>query len=217
MSTPKNIKAISAQKFLQVFKSQWDELKRNVDMGKVVRAYKDNTEWTAWMLGETRGKIPPPQLGEKGLLGLCGKDLGFCDEQIRREDSKMDMMFVDGKSLFGGTAAEPHWGYPSHLSVLIEHENNLSDTRCELWKLLFWRSPLKIIVTYDERRDELSDACLGQLKKLSDMRRDVDKDYSSKEGDDSEYLVLIGQRDLGDSVHWRWTVDFGDSLPLGEL
>ena len=52
-------------------------------------------------------------------------------------------MFVGGEELFKNNL----W-YPSKLHVLIEHEHGESIEE-EMWKLLFLRAPLKVLIFYD--------------------------------------------------------------------
>ena len=113
-------------------------------------------------------------------------------------------MFVGGKDLFRDRLL-----YPSQLLVLIEHEN-FSNVEEEMWKLIFWRCPLKVLIFYDwneyekestpKRRNWLPE----KLKTLRSMLDDVDA--ASVEPDSAEYLFLVGNWEKPDGhVHWRWT------------
>ena len=99
--------------------------------------------------------------------------------------------------------------YPSLLSVIIEHEHNLEKVEEEMWKLIFWRSPLKVLISYDWNDDEKTTAnrknkLLQKLEKLSKMLVSANKAYP--ESKNTEYLFIIGNRDNVDSdIKWRWT------------
>jgi len=217
MNDTSSARIISSQDFLKVFGLRWEELLSRMEQRAVFGAYEDGSQWTAWMLGDANEKKVPVDLaewmGKKGLLGLCGQDLRFEPKQIRKEENRIDMMFVNGVSLFGGNENDPHWGYASHLAVVIEHENKINLIQEEMWKLLFWRAPLKVIVTYDRPGLEPSKRCREQLKRLLDMRNKVDACYSAK--DNSEYLILVGRQDRSDGLpSWTWTTDFQTLQPL---
>ena len=208
-----NILNISAEIFLEKFREEWEALKQCVNNDEqIIKAYESDSMWTAWMMGETRGKAPPEVAvpKQKGFLGKVGAALDFDSNTIRREDYTLDFSYVSGEPLL----EKDHWGYASHLSVLIEHENDLDSIEFEMWKLLFWRAPLKIIITYDRpeserRNDGQRNRLTDKLKQLSSMLDKVNK--ASSEPDRAEYLIIIGDRKDDKSVpRWRWTTNFGN-------
>jgi len=150
-------KKIDALQFLNEFQTQWIALKSRVGEKAIAEAYDNDGTWTKSMQGYSADKYRPEAglLGPQGFLGKIGLALGFDPYQIRREDNKIDCSFFSGAGLLPNRSSE--WGYASFLSVLIEHENNLDSIDLEMWKLIFWRAPLKVIITYDrpeKRRDK---------------------------------------------------------------
>ncbi len=104
-----------------------------------------------------------------------------------------------------------HGNYPACLEVIIEHEND-GDVRQEIWKLLSFRSPLKVLIFYDwdehekrtgrqstddSRRSWLHD----QIEAFFRMGRAFDIRWP--EADDTEYLFLVGNRDMHEIIQWR--------------
>lgn len=116
---------------------------------------------------------------------------------------KLDLVYVSGKDLF-----REDLYYPSLLPVIIEHEhfNNVEE---EMWKLIFWRSPLKVLISYDWNEDEKTthrkrNWWTDKLKALSEMLTTANRDYPETEM--TEYLFIIGNReDVQSDIKWRWT------------
>ena len=93
------------------------------------------------------------------------------------------------------------------MDVLIEHENDYTRLEEEMWKLLMFRSPLKVIVSYDWDENEKTNpsrinGLKDKLDKLADMARQVDKNW--KEAEDTEYLIVIGNRNADDNIIWKF-------------
>lgn len=208
---------IVASTFLNAFLEEWAALVAdNERKGLVVDAYGTNGRWSACMLGPHRGNEPPgglkKYLGEKGFLARVGSRLGVPPEQVRREDYTLDCCYVGGEKLM----SHDNWGYASYLRVLIEHENDLSSIHYEMWKLLFWRSPLKIIISYEGKGDENRGSTLLERKIdcLRSMRESVDA--HTLEGPNVSYLLLVGARDAANELpHWKFSLNFQKAEPLG--
>ena len=123
--------------------------------------------------------------------------------KYRREHYTIDAIFIGGTDLF----MSDYW-YPSELHVLIEHEmrENIEE---EMWKLIHWRAPLKVIIFYDWDEDVKStnlriDWVNTKIKKLLEMLDTVNAFFP--ENVDTEYLFLIGNRmDVNSIPAWRWT------------
>jgi hypothetical protein len=107
----------------------------------------------------------------------------------------------------------PYWS--SIVRVAVEHEN-YDDVQTEMWKLVHWRVPLKVLIFYDfsekdtkRKRPYRADPSVGDLKSGQDWlgaKLDLLGDIISKaQGvltkEDSAYLVIIGM--------WRETAPVG--------
>lgn len=162
------------------------------------------------------------------MLQAGGIMSGVCDElaksqsidlEYKQEWYTIDALFVSGKELLYPDSPKDKNGsrlwYPSRLDVLIEHENG-ERLEEEMWKLLFWRAGLKVLIGYDYSEDE-HDEPLGKrhpgktkgdwapdkLEFLRTMHREA-----GGGDDDSEYLLLIGNRESWSSanpVSWRFS------------
>ena len=152
-------------------------------------------------------------LNESGVLAETCKRLTMKSSSLeyKREVYTLDAVMMSGTDLIFPDSRPDSSGarlwYPSKLDVLIEHENG-ERLEEEMWKLLFWRADLKVLIGYDWCDDDKSlpireqwrDKKLGWLRK---MLRAVNADGS----ENSEYLVLIGNRKTyssEDAVAWRW-------------
>jgi hypothetical protein len=98
---------------------------------------------------------------------------------------------------------------PFHIimDVIIEHENDC-DIEKEMWKLLMFRSPLKVLVCYDyDENEKTNDQTIvkwlkNKLDKLADMARQIDENW--KEAEDTEYLIVIGNRNADNKIIWKF-------------
>ena len=115
----------------------------------------------------------------------------------------LDIVFVSGEDLYRKDLC-----YPSLLPVIIEHEHNLEKVEEEMWKLIFWRSPLKILISYDWNEDEKKtekrkNLLADKLEELSKMLIAANRAYPEAKG--TEYLFIIGNRDdVQSDIKWRW-------------
>ena len=187
---------MNAGRFCDAFTEQW---KRDVeDAGDILLCdYKHDKIWTEYMLGRN-----------DSFLGRLAQTLSF---SMAREWYTLDAVYYNPQpNLFpaGGM-------YPARLDVLIEHENG-SKVEEEMWKLLLWRSPLKVLIFYDYRedrkeRDPKKKTWLDEkLQTLCEMGQEVHDRWP--EASDTEYLFLVGNRADADSApSWRrWIVKPGD-------
>ena len=123
--------------------------------------------------------------------------------EYRRENYTIDALFIGGIDLF----KSDYW-YPSELHVLIEHEKR-ENIEEEMWKLIHWRAPLKVIMFYDWDEDEKStnlriNWAETKINMLLEMLNTVNSFFP--ENVDTEYLFLIGNRmDVNSIPTWRWT------------
>jgi len=185
------INEIGYKHFLDAFINEWNSvLGKSND--KNLLPYGNQSKWTEFILHEN------------GFLNGVMQRLRYLVPSLeyKREYYTVDALYVGGENLFN----ENLW-YPSEAHVLIEHEmgENIEE---EMWKLIHWRSPLKVIMFYDwadsekttiNRKAWLSD----KLKKLDLMLREVNQFFA--ENENTEYLFIIGNQETETSiVSWSW-------------
>ena len=174
---------ITAENFCKAFLEQWHD---DVDQGRdrLLEAYANDARWTQYMLKETGSFLSRLSARlthlPRGPLTM-GREWYTLDAVYYKED---EAVFRPG----GGGL------YPDCLDVIVEHENG-EDVETEMWKLLMFRSPLKVLIFYDycdeyktteTRRIWLQ----GKLETLCRMH--VAANEQCEEVLDVEYLFLIG-------------------------
>jgi hypothetical protein len=182
---------LNTEIFLEAFSREWDSSTRNYSE-KELQPYRSQPNWTHFILSEN-GFLNRLMLSLRSLI----KDLEY-----KREYYTVDALFVAGIDLYKGN----YW-YPSEIHAVIEHEmgENIEE---EMWKLLQWRSPLKVLIFYDwaefEKTTELRIKWLSKkLEKLNAMIKHVNNFFS--ENDKTQYLFIIGTQATKKSrVEWSW-------------
>ena len=184
------MKKISAKDFLEAFTSEWT-VQIEKDKAGVLEQYSRESTLTSFMLSSD------------GFLSKAMQRLKHLEPSLKYigEFDKIDAVYVGGEDLFRSDLY-----YPSQLHVLIEHENG-EWVEEEMWKLVHWRSPLKVLIFYDWNEDEKTTDkrrkwLEEKLEKLQEMSQKVDKFFT--ENDETEYLYIIGNREESDGdVQWR--------------
>lgn len=186
---------INSEQFLQVFRDEWNSL-MSASQQTILDIYPHKKDWTLFML-RNGGFL----MRVMERLNAQGADLEY-----RSEYYTIDALYVSGTDLF-----REHRTYPSELHVLIEHENG-DNIEEEMWKLIFWRAPLKVIIFYDWNEYEKPTSALkqswlkGKLKKLVEMRNTVNEFYP--ENQKTEYLLIFGNREYENQmIRWQWVSD----------
>jgi hypothetical protein len=93
------------------------------------------------------------------------------------------------------------------IHALIEHERNY-DPEVEMWKLIHWRSPLKVLMFYDWAESEKVTTDRQQwvsskLTRFGEMLSTVNTFHP--EAISTQYLYLVGSRPgEGTHVEWIW-------------
>lgn len=172
------METITISQFLDAFSAEW-KAHLNDKHDALMTAYEREKLWTDYMLSYG------------GFLN--GVMLRLRENVRRLEYSKeiytIDAMFVGGEDLFKKDLC-----YPAQIHVLIEHEHGMNIEE-EMWKLIFWRAPLKVLIFYDwnedaketeKRKDWLSNKLI-KLKKMLDVAN-----QRFPEADKTEYLFVIG-------------------------
>lgn len=184
---------ITPKQFLNAFETLWNEDASNNSKRK--QAFRHKEPWNEYMLGSE----PPGFL--RRVADKLRQDVNRLE--CYGELYTLDLVYVSGEDLY-----RKDLYYPSLLSVIIEHEHNLETVEEEMWKLIFWRSPLKVLISYDWNDDEKTtenrkNKLSGKLKKLSKMLDSANTAYPETKG--TEYLFIIGNRDnVRSDIRWRW-------------
>ena len=177
--------------FLEAFKNEWNyRVEKN--RHEISDIYGDSNRWTSFMLGN------------EGFLAsvMTRLDENKTELEYKREYYTLDGLYVGGENLYRQNRT-----YPSELNVLIEHEQG-DNVEEEMWKLIFWRSPLKVIIFYDWNEYEKTTNARREwldrkLIKLVDMLNKANAYFS--ENQETNYLFIIGSRVEKDQLpNWRW-------------
>ena len=189
-------KKVTAKQFCKVFHKLWNEEKEN-KREVILGAYLDSDKdlWTKYMLGNNDSFL------HRVSKGLVSGEQSF---EMAREWMKMDCVYYKKKpNLIENNI------YPACFDVYIEHEN-WNKVEEEMWKLLLYRSPLKVLIFYDypeyDKNTETKENWLqNKLAKLLWMGQKVDDEWP--EADNTEYLFLVGNRvNEGGFPRWRYLI-----------
>ena len=183
---------MSAEKFRGAFEQEWAErIEDSAERERMVCAFQRDGSWTEFMLG--CGEPP------NGFLHAVGKRLDRC---VSKEWYTLDCVFYRHEP----NLIEPGI-YPAGLDVIVEHENG-ERVEEEMWKLLMWRSLLKVLIFYDYPEEEKAkhaklDAWLQKkLEKLRCMAIRMHEHWP--EYQNNEYLLLVGCAPRsGELPRWR--------------
>ena len=197
---------VSAEDFYKAFADQWsEELSGRLD--DILHAYEDNKRWTEYMLARKETPYGGSFLRRlvKRLSSRSAPSLA-----MGREWYTLDAVYYEAEE--DSYIYRPKGGgpYPNCLHVIVEHEN-AEDVETEMWKLLMFRSPLKVLIFYDYRDDEKQNSekktrwLCEKLQKLCDMGRRSQQ--QCPEAANVEYLFLVGNRsEDGQPPCWRYCV-----------
>lgn len=192
---------ITATEFLVAFKRVWDS-RDSTEIEQCNFEYSRDIDWTYRMISEDNSIL-------KRTYELLAN--GRPELHYRRELYTIDALIIDRSNQL---KRDGH-GYPTRIYVAIEHENG-DHPEEEMWKLLWWRCPLKVIIFYDwneynKKTGRARDTFLSsKIAELSEMKKDTNAflaETSTSQCRDSEYLLLIGQRITeGADPTWRYVV-----------
>ena len=199
-------KLVTAADFFEAFEKCWEEEALGADKktlkSEVSECYPQSTEWTRFMLGD-KGSEKPGEMEDAFLHKVKVKLAASRNSlEMARGWHKLDAMFYRGDTLFNSD------GYPPILDVLIEHEND-DDVEVEMWKLLMFRSPLKVIIFYDWGDNAKKEGNSEKRKKwLPDKLRELTRmairvEQLWPENKDTEYLFIVGNRGEKKQICWR--------------
>ena len=193
---------VSALNFLNAFSQQWraDRKKRRP---AIQHAYQDDERWTDYMLGKYRKDFSDT------FLDRLAKKLS---QKTLPQRQNLDVVYYTKTA----RNAPQDKIRPACLNVIIEHENG-EDVEEEMWKMLMWRAPLKVLIFYDRppwrktatgRENWLKD----KRSKLFELGREVDT--LCPEAAKTTYLFLVGQPPRRNALPvWRCQVVQGGCWP----
>ena len=209
-------KLVTAEGFYNAFIECWEEEALDPDektlKSGIIGKYAKSGEWTKFMLGGKGWGGMEDSFLHKVKSRLCS---GLCNRlnadgellKMSREWYTLDAVFYSGNNL-PGFAEEKGEEYPPLLDVLIEHEN-ASDVETEMWKLLLFRAPLKVIIFYDwgdcdekheNKGKDRKQWLPAKLNELALMAMKVE--HLWPENEDTEYLFIVGHRNSEDQLRW---------------
>ena len=194
---------LTAEEFRKGFTAAWKE-RWSSDIEGLHTKYASTREWTELMLDK------------RGLLADVCKRLSTIERPLvyRQEWSKFDALFVQGKAVDSDEVMDE---YPIH--ALIEHENaDHLDT--EMWKLIHWRCPLKVLIFYDwnvgekttDNRKRWLQCRMGGMRGM--LKR---ANAFCPESSATEYLFIVGSRDNDQHPRWRWATNATLESGSGEI
>jgi len=181
---------VTGEEFIKAFSSQWyhDIVEQE---GEIHKRFLQDSQWTYFMQPEG------------GFLNRLMNRLPG-DLHYRTEYYTIDSLYVGGHDLL----KKDDLSYPSKIYALIEHENQ-DKVEEEMWKLAYWRAPLKVIIFYDysDKEKEVSpkkrEWLPKKIKYLTEMLKTINNFY--KENSETEYLFIIGaQKEVEGEIYWRW-------------
>ena len=194
-------KKFTAEQFRDVFRQLWDEEKKN-NPDEMLCLYKTAPAWTIYMLkkdGSFLDKISQRLELEIGKEWYSIQDCVYYEKQ---------------PNLYSGGT------YPACLHVYIEHENN-DKVEEEMYKLLLFRSPLKVLIFYDYHEYEKVHSkakekwLQNKLTKLFKMGQEVNASWP--EAENTEYLFLVANREKeGKFPRWRHLITKSKDFGKGE-
>lgn len=188
------MKNITHDEFLKAFTEEWKKIVK-IERGKVITSFAENETWTDYMLRY------------EGFLNKVMDNINKTNSVMVywRELYTIDAVYVSGPDMLHCKELS----FPTELNVAIEHENG-SDPEKELWKLAYWRTPLKVLIFYDyhehqkkskSKRDWLSE----KLRLMGEILDNVQRFW--KENELTEYLLLIGNNiEPNTPPVWRMTI-----------
>lgn len=191
---------VSSKVFRQAFSIQWkEEISHGQD--EVSRMFSNDAEWTIFM---QRGNNGSDSFLCRVMNRLQVSNNSSPRLEYRTEYYTIDALFIGGECLLNKSTLL----YPSEVHVLIEHENG-PHVEEEMWKLIQWRVPLKVLIFYDFNDEERNAShakhewLATKLEYLKGMLNASHNFFS--ESIDTEYLFIIGaRRYLGGPIYWRW-------------
>jgi len=175
-----------------------------------IRDYYSDKSWTDITIGNKKSEEIDSPFGEfiKQKENL----------RYRKEDGLTDLSFATVKSFENISSIENKSNstpivtntdfYPIHYEILLEHENNIYSSYEEMIKLAYERARLKVLITYNEDVDKNSDYKASVdtlLKNYMEIIKQANQKYP--ENSETEYLLIVGQKDNNKLFWYSYTFD----------
>lgn len=201
---------ITAEQFACAFSRAWHEA-WSLAREDILDWYVNDATWTSFM---SRGLAGAPEGGF--LRNVClelQQVTGISRLRVDRERHKVDAFFRVV------TGDDENYLKDTYL-VMVELENNRDTVVEEMWKLIHWRVPLKVLIFYDFSYDErfkkskcatwLMERCIPKLEEMLERRTRPDCDR--------DYVLVVGSREAmedeqSEQIRWR----FFRLIPNGRL
>ncbi|MEX0568104.1 MAG: hypothetical protein Q6363_002965 [Candidatus Njordarchaeota archaeon] len=107
--------------------------------------------------------------------------------RYRFEDYKIDVVLAGCANLIYEQYDDRFW--PLERLVLVEHESFIENVIEELYKLLYWRAPLKVFISYPSQSSKKS--IDDYMKTFAEIIKRSNKWFP--ENSETQYLFIIGQ------------------------
>ncbi len=193
---------ITADKFRVAWCATWAEKDKEQALSDRFSGDGKWSDWTNIMVGseEEKGRIED----SKAFLCTVMRKLSSNMYYWREELFRADVGFVSKSDAFMNSYGEHTM--PLFIDVLIEHENRYKEIHQEMWKLIFYRSPLKVLITY-----AYGEEAQNTVNKMLEFLGKANAKF--RENENTEYLFVIGSVAGKDAkMKWRYASDKEQTL-----
>ena len=184
-----SVRRIGYVEFLDAFSRVAEEQLRETE------DYSDNGKWTLRMCG-ARDQPGLIHCLAESLRSKCIPDL-----EPRSQWYTLDAALIS----YGQESGFP-LGYPPYFHCIIEHENG-DHWHEEMWKLVHWRCPLKVLIVYDYNDDKKTSQGRQEWvdKRIQTMRNFLDTANALQGEECADYLLIVGSKVTTNehSISWR--------------
>ena len=178
---------ISGLEFFENFDTLFAERQRcAADPAALVRQFQDRTARTEFM---------------KSFLDELASSFWTGRVRCEREFRSIDFCFWDTQDPWG----KMKYRQPLYVLALIEHEGGPNPEE-ELWKLLHWYAPLKVLICYQP---------WPKLREYFNDLRGMVQDFLAR-SQEEQYLVIVGDI-RNDGVGWRGWLTTSQDADFEEL
>lgn len=163
--------SIFFQLFKAAYKDNWEEQKKALGAEELIKTYKQDPKWfTGFVINWDESVL-------SRILSKLKKQypgIRLASEVI----CKFDAIYCSGDDIFEGGF------FPKQIYIVVEHENQRQTVRNELFKLLYTKAPLKVVIAYDLTDYEIAEFRLD-IAEVNALRGCCDKE---------EFILINGCR-----------------------
>lgn len=170
----------------QSFINHWNEFSEchiNNIYSKAKEYYRGDDLWTNFLIGNKKSGNKGSPFGDFLISKIQGLE-------YRKEDAGIDLTFTQSRNfdqVFGLGKPDNHFtDHPTNYLIYLEHENNVHDCWREMIKLTLYKSKLKVLVTYNDKRDEVFDVLNKNFQSISEQTN-----LFFPENTSTEYLLIV--------------------------